>query len=139
MLDDLEGEATTLKPFEQFTNHGQRVDIQAMWRSLHHLFSLGVGYLEKHENYGNRAVLIIYLGNVCRNGAVDQHAHWGLVVDTKVITKFRTVKTYGEYPWIQKVRKSSTTVGSSFVSTPAASDNTSAVSETQAIDVTPEI
>ena len=64
-----------------------------MWRSLHHLFSLGVGYLEKPENHGNRAVLIIYLGYVYRNG-IDQHAHWGLVVDTKVITKFRTVKTY---------------------------------------------
>ena len=49
--------------------------------------------------HGNRAVLIIYLGYVYRNG-IDQHAHWGLVVDTKVITKFRTVKTYGEYPWV---------------------------------------
>ena len=50
--------------------------------------SLGVGYLEKPETHGNRAVLIIYLGHVCRNGAVDQRAHWGLVIDTKVITKF---------------------------------------------------
>ncbi len=86
-------------------NHGKRVDIQAMWRSLHHLFSLGVGYLEKPQNHGNRAVLIIYLECVCRNGSIDQHAHWGLVVDTRVITKFRTVKTYGQFPWVAKVVK----------------------------------
>jgi hypothetical protein len=132
------GRQRPLTPFEQFTNHGQRVDIQNMWRSLHHLFSLGVGYLEKPETHGNRAVLIIYLGHVCRNGAVDQHAHWGLVIDTKVITKFRTIKTYGEYPWIQKVRKS-LNMESSFAKQHTASTSTSAVSETPAMEVTPEI
>ena len=39
-----------MTPFEHFVNHGQRANIKAMWRSLHYLFSLGVGYLEKPEN-----------------------------------------------------------------------------------------
>ena len=99
------GKLRPLTPFEQFVNHNKRVDIQALWRSLHHLFSLGVGYLQDPENHGNRAVLIVYLGYVCRNGSVDQHAHWGLVVDTRIVTKFRTVKTYGQYPWVPKIAK----------------------------------
>ena len=43
------GRLRPLTPFEQFVNHEKRIDIQAMWRSLHHLFSLGVGYLENHR------------------------------------------------------------------------------------------
>ncbi len=64
-----------------------------------------LGTSKNRNTLGNRAVLIINLGYVCRNGSVDQHAHWSLVVDTRVITKFRTVKTYGQYPWVAKVDK----------------------------------
>ncbi len=88
-------------PFEQFVNHNKRIDIQAMWRSLHDLFSLGVGYLEKPENHGNCAVLIIYLG-------YDRIP----VVDTRIITKLRAVKTYGQYvqyPWVAKIIKGTDT------------------------------
>ncbi len=37
--------------------------------------------------------------------SVDQHAQWGLVVDPRVITKLRTVKAYGQYPWVAKIIK----------------------------------
>ena len=37
------GKERPLTPFEHFVNHGQRANIKAMWRSHHHLFSLGVG------------------------------------------------------------------------------------------------
>jgi len=77
-----------------------------MWRSMHHLFGLGVGYLEDHENHGNKGTEIIYLGPRPRNGALEVHAHYGLCIADKTIRQFRTVRTQAIYPWVPTVQYS---------------------------------
>ena len=57
-----------LTPFERFVNGGVQCNIEAMWSSMHHLFSAGYGYQEVKQGHENRGVPIISLGPGAQEG-----------------------------------------------------------------------
>ncbi len=99
-----------LTPFERYVNGGVPCNIDAMWSSMHHLFSLGYGYREVKQGHENRGVPIISLGPVPRKGSINPHSHYALNLDTKKVEQFRTIRTFGTYPWRERAQHSLATL-----------------------------
>ncbi len=73
---------------------------------MHHQFSMGYGYREVKQGHENRAVPIISLGPVPWRGSMNPHSYYGLNLGTKKIEQFRTIRTFGTYPWKVRVQRS---------------------------------
>ncbi len=102
--------ARPLTPFEKFVNGGVPCNIEAMWPSMHHLSSAGYGYRESKQGHENRGTPLISLGPVPRKGSVNTHSYYALNLDTKKVEQFRTIRTFGTYPWRVEVRHSLATL-----------------------------
>ncbi len=91
-------------------NSGVQCNIEAMWSSMHHLLSAGYDYRKAKQGHENRGVAIISLGPVPRKGSINPHSYNGLSLDTKKIEQFRTMHTFGTYPWKVRVQHSLATL-----------------------------